>query len=57
MQSALLEDLVDSRVLHEHETDVLRWAMNAKWTRPSRATLTGLQYKQASALEALVRIC
>lgn len=41
------------------EQDLVRWALNAKWSKPLRAQkkrLPLLVYKRASALEVLVRL-
>lgn len=54
LQVELFLQLQKSGVLSEEEQDIVRWALNAKWSKPLRALTMG-KYKQASALEALVR--
>jgi 23S rRNA maturation mini-RNase III len=57
LQAEAMEQLQNSDKLTAEETDIVRWAINAKWRKPKRfvddrAPL--LTYKKASALEALV---
>lgn len=56
-QAKCLQRLRDNNVLSDKETDVLRWALNARWSKPKRfaaGNIPMLIYKEASALEALV---
>ena len=48
---------LESGWLRQRERDLVRWALNAKWSKPLRAQkkrLALLVYKRASALEVLV---
>lgn len=55
MQCKLFFKLEESDVMTEDERDVVRWALNCShWRKPQRE-LSLLDYKRASALEALVR--
>lgn len=51
-------DRLESEWLTDSEEDLVRWALNAKWSKPLRTQkkrLPLLVYKRASALEVLVR--
>jgi 23S rRNA maturation mini-RNase III len=58
VQAECLTKLEDSW-LSEIEKDVVRWALNARWSKPARVAKAGLSllvYKRASAVEVLVRL-
>ena len=59
IQVTALARLRAAQILTPAEIDVLRWALNGKWTKPKRFQKGDIPlkvYKEASALEALVRL-
>jgi len=58
LQAGAYERLCNGGILNAVELDVLRWAMNARYSKPKRFqknNIPMIMYKHASALEALVR--